>query len=225
MNNNLYSRLQCALRDSNVDSLKRLYDENPDNLEIKFEYAKRLKLYDLNFSKQLLLELVNDRRFKNKYAAFIQLGIIERRMGNYNISRKYFQDILDSNESNEIDKEYAKYEIGRLEEKIGNVDEALRLFNELKDSSIWFYSYTEIGIIEFKRNNNDKARECFEKLLDSKCSLLAKLWLGKLEASEGRYLQAMLYLNELKNTTYGREASMLIEDIRKMQSNEHIRRR
>lgn len=127
MNNNLYSRLQYALRDSNIDSLKRLYDENLDNLDIKFEYAKRLKLYDLNFSKQLLLELVNDRRFKNKYATFIQLGIIE-----------------------------------------------------------------------FKRNNNDKARECFEKLLDSKRSLIAKLWLGKLEASEERNLQVMLYLNEKK---------------------------
>ena len=43
MNNNLYNRLQCALRSSNIYSLKSLYDENPDNLEIKFEYAKRLR--------------------------------------------------------------------------------------------------------------------------------------------------------------------------------------
>lgn len=50
MNNNLYSRLQCALRDSNINSIKRLYDENRDNLDIKFEYAKRIKIFDINHS-------------------------------------------------------------------------------------------------------------------------------------------------------------------------------
>lgn len=94
MKNNLYSRLREALKQSNIDSLERLYNENPGNLEIKFEYAKRVKVSDIRLSKQLIIELINNVNFKNRCSALIELGIIEFERGNNDIAREYFENLL-----------------------------------------------------------------------------------------------------------------------------------
>ena len=216
MEKDLFKKYKEAIKEKSIDSLEKLYEENSDNVIIKFGYAKRLKHINIDLSIRLLSELIGTY---NENYALIELGIIAREHGYYDLSRKYFNSIINNDKYSARDKEYAKLEMGRLEVKIRNNSEAYRLFNEIKDSSIGYFAYLELGKLYFKEYNNDEAIKCFQKSLDSEAWQNATLWLGRVEASNGKYLQAMIYFNELLSTPLRKEAMWEINKTREMQSN------
>lgn len=218
MDRDLYTKLKKAKSEISIYSLEELYRENPDNLIIKFEYAKRLKRINLELSIKLLLELIGT---SNENYALLELGIIEKEQSHYDKAREYFNRILNSSSTSANDKECALLELGKLEEKVGNTKKAYDIFLSLIGTKNECYAYIELGKIEFKWGNNNKAHEYLYKALNSKCWFQAQFWLGKIESSEGKILQAMIYFNELLNTPIKMLAIKEIEKIRNVDSNEN----
>ena len=216
MDKDLFIKLKEAKSETSINSLEKLYRENLNNLIIKFEYAKRLKRINLEFSRKLLLELIGT---SNENYALLELGIIEKEQSHYDKAREYFNRILNNPSASVDDKECALLELGKLEEKVGNIKKAYDIYTSLIGTRNECYAYIGVGKIEFKWGNNNKTREYLYKCLNSKCWFQALFWLGKIEASEGKNLQAMIYFNELLNTPLRMMAIKEIEMIRNMELN------
>ena len=215
MERDLYRELMTAKKSGRIDLLKELYENHMDNVMIKFEYAKKLKAIDLNLAKKLLNELLGT---SNENYALIELGIIEKSIGNYDLASLYFNKVLNNDKASDNDKNCAKLELGKINVSMGNNNRARQYYNELVGTANECYALLELGKLEFKAGNSDMARESFEKVVNSKCGAYAMLWLGRIETIQGNNLNAMLYFNELLKTPLKRLADIEIEKVRIKQS-------
>ena len=217
MEKELNERFIAARKSSNLVELRKLYEENPGNNTIKFGYAKALKKLDIDLAKKLLKELIGT---PNENYALLELGNIARSNKNYFLAKKYFNDILNGSNFSEEDKNIAILEIGKLEVMLGNTDKARQYFNSLKGTSNEYYGLLEIGKLELNAGNISVAEELFIKCLSSDCWANARLWLGRIETIIGKYLNALIYLNELLNSPLKQVACREIEKVQNLQLNE-----
>lgn len=217
MEKELYDNFITAKRSSNIIEIKKLYDSNPNNLIIKFEYAKLLKKIDLDLAKKILKELIGT---SNENFALLELGSIERGIGNYNMSHSYFERILKNSKSNDKDINCATLELGKLEVIMGNKEKAREYFNSLCGTPNECYALLELGKLELSNGDITKAMDLFKKGIGSKCGSYSLLWLGRAEEAEGNYMNALICFNELLNSPIRKLASKEIQKIRKIQTEE-----
>ena len=146
MKSYMRSMLHEAIKNGNVDTVKALYNGNPNDYEIKFEYARLLiDTGDVNQGKKMLLELLDTR---NRNYALLELGKLAVQEKNINIAKKCFNEIIAyryndkdkarknfveilRNTDDRNDKNHALLELGRLEAESGNIEEAKKCFNRL----------------------------------------------------------------------------------------------
>lgn len=217
MEREIYNRFMTAKRNGNIIEMKKIYDINPNDLLIKFEYAKLLRKVDVNAAKKLLKELIGS---PNENFALLELGSIERSLGNYNMSYSYFQRIINGSKSSDKDRYFATMELGKLEVIMGNKDKAKELFNSLVGTFNEYYALLELGKLELSEGNTSKAKELFKKGIGSKCGSYCLLWLGRAEAIDGNNMSALLYFNELLVTPVREHAKREIERIKRIQLEE-----
>ena len=217
MEREIYSRFMTAKRNGNIVEIKKIYDSYPNDLIIKFEYAKLLRRVDVTAAKKLLKELIGTR---NENFALLELGSIERGLGNYNLSRNYFLTIINNSKSSDKDRCFATMELGKLEVIMGNKDKAREIFNSLRGTFNECYALLEIGKLELSEGNTTEAKELFKKGIGSKCGSYCLLWLGRAEAMEGNNMSALLYFNELLITPIRVHAMREIEKIKRIQLEE-----
>lgn len=195
-----------------------MYKENPDNLTIKFEYAKALEKVDMELAKKLLKEL---RGTPNENYALQELGNIARNEKSYLLAMMYFTEVLNGSKFSLTDKNIAILEIGKLEAIMGNSDNARKYFDTLRGTSIECYALIEIGKLDLADKKVSLAKDSFLKCLGSKCDLHAKLWLGRIETIERNYMNALIYFNELSNSSYQNTAEREIARVRELQLREN----
>lgn len=101
---------------------------------------------------------------------------------------------------NTSSKNYAKFELGKLEINSKNYECAKNYFIELMQTPSRKYATLELGRLEMLTGHPKKARHYFKQLLKTQSKSYAMLELGKLEASQGNNELARMYLEELINT-------------------------
>lgn len=189
MNNQVYSIFQNAKKRRDLVTMEKLYISNNTDKYIKYEYAKLLNLYGRkNEAKILFSELASE---DNCFAKF-ELGKIEFDLGNIDLARKIFHELLCT--KNHL---YAKFELGKLETSVGNINYARRLFNSILSYKKDIFTMLELGKLELSVGDFKKARFLFEDILRTKDDSYAKFELGKLEVIEGNYMIAHKYFTEL----------------------------
>ena len=108
MQEEVYNRFIQARNRNDLNELKKLYEENKNELLIKLEYGKLLaKQKKYNEALAILGSLLNTSK---KAQALMSLGKLETRVGNYDSAREYFKGILEIREET-----FAMYELGKLE--------------------------------------------------------------------------------------------------------------
>ena len=193
MDNYIYKLFQEAKKSRDLFQMKKLYEENPGDTIICFEYAKMLaKNKNYNEAREIFLSLLKTR---NKTYAMLELGRLEFSQGNIDKARDYFQGLL-----NTSSKTYAMLELGRLEFSQGNIEKARKYFQDLLNTSSEIYAMFELGRLEFSQGNIDKARDYFQGLLNTSSKTYAMLELGRLEFSQGNIDKARDYFQSLLNT-------------------------
>ena len=196
MEKEVYERFMSAKNSRNIVELKKLYGENPDNLTIKFEYAKTLERIDIDLARKLLKELIGT---PNETYALLELASIARGNGNSFLAKAYLNEILHSSRASEKDRNIAWVELGKLEKSMGNRDGARICFN----SATGVDALLELGKLDVEDRNLSKAEKLFVMCLGSYRDLRAKLWLGRVEALRGHFANALIYFEELKSSKLG----------------------
>lgn len=146
----IYDMLNKAVKNSDINMVKALYNGSPNNSRVKFEYARLLiKEGNITVAKNLLIELLDS---KNKNYALLELGRLESFYGNRDKAREYFYQIMAIKEN----EYYAMMELSRLEAEDGNIKEAKEILKQLikqNENKASSYAKSLYGIILF--NNHE----------------------------------------------------------------------
>ena len=166
MKSYMRSMLHEAIKNGNVDTVKALYNGNPNDYEIKFEYARLLiDTGDVNQGKKMLLELLDTR---NRNYALLELGKLAVQEKNINIAKKCFNEII-AYSYNDKDRNYALLELGIIESKYGNKNKARKNFVEIlrntNDHNDKNHALLELGRLEAESGNIEEAKKCFNRLI------------------------------------------------------------
>mgnify|MGYP000009450192 FL=1 len=166
MKSYMRSMLHEAIKNGNVDTVKALYNGNPNDYEIKFEYARLLiDTGDVNQGKKMLLELLDTR---NRNYALLELGKLAVQEKNINIAKKCFNEII-AYSYNDKDRNYALLELGIIESKYGNKNKARKNFVEIlrntDDRNDKNHALLELGRLEAESGNIEEAKKCFNRLI------------------------------------------------------------
>lgn len=166
---------------------------------ILFNKAKKIsntkKYYDaLKIYKKLFLKYPDDLYVKLEYAKhLIQLN------QDIKLGRELLESLLNTKINN-----YAIFELGKLEFKVGEYNLAERYFNKLLNTSSRYYALIELAKIKRKFKDYDMAKKYLLEIINSndKNKLYAILEMSKLEKEFGNYDISQKYLNLLLNTEY-----------------------
>jgi len=138
-----------------------------------------------------------------------QLAVIEKATGNYETSRRRFEESIKKAKNPK-----SILGLGLLELKYKHFDEARAYANILKEMNEYNYAYKLLGNIEFKLNNYEEARDNFLQLLGSSIEDEAKLYLGTIYFDMGNNELAMKYFQDLSNSIYKYHAMVRIARIK-----------
>lgn len=241
MKKDLYNALNKAKEERNLDELKRLYEENPDNNLIKLSYAK-LCLYknEQETGLKLLFELLEVENSKQR--VYLALSKYYDFIGEKELAKEYFYKIEDNevlsdnylglakNASYKHDYELAKeyllkrkgltneynyyIELARLESAFKHNDEAIEFYNivlTLKQNKKLFL---EVADCYQKAKRFNEAKDLYLRALkeDHDC-YLALLELARIENNRHNYDIAREYVDRALNVKYTDEAVFLLGKI------------
>ncbi len=201
-----------ALKNQDIDSMRQLQKSSPNNLSLKFEFAKLLLSKGEEHYEEasnLLCELLET---KNKRYAMLELGKLEIKKGNLKEAKDYFELLLSKWED-----AYARLELGKIEYDLKNFEKAKyhfeQVLKEKNDPLVLF----QLARTEKKLDNISKARIHFDAVsktvLDANIKPSALLELGKLEAEEGNLDKARKIFKDLanQNVPYANKALIMLE--------------
>ena len=213
-----------AKRNKDLKAMKSLHNGYPNDSTIKFEYAFLLKMYGYyDEAKQLFIELLDTR---NADYAMIELGIMAENENDLPKAREYFEKVARYGDNyalfhlarlDRLEKKYnkarkelqallstkmegVKTELGRLEAEAGNISEARRIFENMKEKDNDPHGDLELGKLEKGLGNYEEAKRIFRELVDSPLHYSALIELGLCEAHSNNYDEAEKYFLDLVDT-------------------------
>ena len=207
-----YLRRIVAFKNKDEKVIRRLQRKNPNDLNLKFEFAKLLlskgeEYYDE--AEKLLIDLLQTR---NKRYAMLELGKLEYKKENLKEARTYFEKLLSIWED-----AYARLELGKIEYDLENFEKAKfnfeKVLKEKYDPLVLF----QLARTEKKLGNFPQARIYFKAvsktILDEDIKPAALLELGKLEAEDGNINEARKILKDLasNNEPYANKLLIMLE--------------
>lgn len=193
----LHETLKIKNKQTKIKELSKLYQKNPDNLEIIYFILKNLGTYKEHRPKSKeLMKLLKDN-YNPSYVNF-ELGKMEEMDNNYEEAIKYFDESLFYSPS----FSGAKLELAKCYKKTGKTYLAKDYLKDLTKANKDKAAYYELGIIYEEENRIEDARECYEtalRLNEHDARTLFKL--GMLEEKTGNitlakyYFERGLYIN------------------------------
>lgn len=183
--------------------IQKIYDENPDNNEIKLEYGKLLlkkSIKNIEEVRSIFNSLVNTECHDD---ALFELSCLELNFGQSAYAEEYIKMLMQTEK-----RDYALLELGRLYAYRDKNIEARDVFDKAtmfsKDSHLRILAGVEIGRTYISEKDYITAKWFLENLLEQVTKnddKLIILELGKLEALLGNYDEAREYLNSLISTS------------------------
>ena len=185
MRDDIYPIFLKAKNENNLNELERLYNETKDTT-IGLEYAKLLIRQKSYENGRKILEGLLETN--NKYFALLELGKLEKKLGNIKNAREYFKQALNSKGRVKF---FAKSELGQLEHNVGNLHDSYMYFESLIGSEIEDSILYDLSNVCKKLGYYDKALIYLKKYLETKPNdNIAKFELGKLEKHLGNVVDA-----------------------------------
>ncbi len=161
MDNKTYEIFQEAKKRQDLYQMKKLYENNPNDKIICFEYAKLLsKKKKNNEARPIFLSLLNSQ---NRTYAMLELGKLEKSEGNIGEARNYFESLL-----NAQNRTYAMLELGRLEYIEGNIEKSRNYFESLLNTQNRTYAIVNLMVMYIKEQNYIDAFKYLKYSKDSK---------------------------------------------------------
>lgn len=226
MKQETYSQFEFAKKKKNLKILNDLYEQNPKDIFIKFEYARLLvERGFIEEGKELLLELLytdnedyallelgkiyyaqnnikEARKIftklvnKNDQYGMLELGILEVHEKNFEEARRIFKFLIEK-----YNEHRAVLELARLEKLVGNNEAAAESLEALTKNEESYLASYEMGMLEYQKRNFDKAKEIFISLFNKPNCDKAKFMVAKIEAEIGNVNEALFYFQELNRTS------------------------
>lgn len=192
----IYDMLNKAVKNSDINMVKALYNGSPNNSRVKFEYARLLiKEGNITVAKNLLIELLDS---KNKNYALLELGILSLMEKDSIQAKEYFNELLTSDNKRDIC--CALLELGRLESFYGNRDKAREYFYQImaiKENE--YYAMMELSRLEAEDGNIKEAKEILKQLIkqnENKASSYAKSLYGIILFNNHEYNELIKMINK-----------------------------
>lgn len=226
MKQETYSQFEFAKKKKNLKILGDLYEQNPKDIFIKFEYARLLvERGFIDDGREILLELLNtdnedyaklelakiyaaennieearsyltELAERNDRYGLLELGILEAHEQNVEVARKILNGLIEK-----YNDQRAMLELARLEKSLGNNKTAAESFEILQESENAHLAKYELGVMEYKKRHLDRAKEIFLSLFNEPNADKAKFMVAKIEAEIGNINEARFYFQELNRTT------------------------
>lgn len=144
--------------------LKKVRKKEPDNLVLKYEFAKILiEINNLSRARRIFRSLLNT--YNDKFA-ILELGKLDVIEGNYIEARKNFEFLIGTSKF-----DYGLLELGKLEVLEGNYDKAKENFEtilNIKNSINKGYSIQQLMMLSIKLKEYDEALIYLNKLINFK---------------------------------------------------------
>lgn len=154
-----------------------------------------IQLYNLKEAKGLLNSLLDtfDRNF-----AVTKLGLIADIEGDLDTARVYLEEAIETSE--ELNT-FTILELGRVENKAGNIDRAISLFESLEGTDSENMAKFEIAKIKYNNGNEEEAFLILDKLLDTEVRGAVLLYKARLDAGVGLVNTARKLIDEAYEIT------------------------
>ena len=159
-----------------------------------------VELGDVSLAESLLEELIDNKLINRNYVIF-ELSKVKIRLRKFGEARKYLNILLESGSPK--DRDFAIYQLGIIEERVGNSEKATSLYEDSSFTDESFnneYCAIRVGKIKAKDGEYEEALEIFEPLLDSpdkSVVVLALAEIARLETKFGNYLRAKTLYEEI----------------------------
>lgn len=170
--------LNEAVKNSDINTIKALYNGSPHEPRIKFEYARLLiKNGNTTLGKKLLIELLDS---KNKNYALLELGLLSVTEKDLIKAKECFNELLSSEYIN--DECCALLELGRIESFYGDKDKAREYFKRILNiKKNDYYAMMELSRLEAENEHIEEAKMMLSNLIKrdkNKSSSYARNLLG-----------------------------------------------
>lgn len=112
-----------------------------------------------------------------------------------NDGKEILIELLDSD-----NRDYAMFELGKIELDQGNKVQAWIYFEELLNATNNEYAVLELGKLELEQGNKEGARKNFKLLLNTDNDEYAMLELGKLNVTENKFDKTLSYFEKINES-------------------------
>lgn len=140
--------------------MKGLVDADPSNFDLRLGYARMLLQANQFKNAGAQLEILLEQRPRDPDLLYT-LGLTYVQTESYVKAKKYFQALVDNN--HRLDEAY--YYLARIEEELGNTDEAVENYKQVAFGELYLDSavrlaelYVELEDLEYARNHLNKIR-------------------------------------------------------------------
>ena len=158
----IYDEFCNAKKNNDIDLIKKLYLENPEESAIGICYAKMLlKKRRNNEAEIVLLDLVS--KGEKLVQAYFSLGRINLFRKKYDKAKEYFLKVLELREDT-----FALSELGKIEMINKNYEKAIEYFNRVLEIENNPYVMRELARIYVKLDNLNEAKDLYKKCLSFK---------------------------------------------------------